>query len=80
MVAPVTLLIKVTFMVGVGDDTKSYFWQFKRSMQLQLKVQWSTSLTSKLSCYKLSHNPSIGFYIYFSIQLKYVQLHTVICH
>ena len=79
MVAPATLSI-ITFIVGVGNDAKSFFWQFKWSMQLQLKVQWSTSLISKSSCYNLSHNPSIGSYMCFSVQLKYVQLHTVICH
>ena len=76
MVAPATLSI-ITFIVGVGDDTKSLFWQFRWSMWLQVRVQWSISLISKSSYYNLNYKPSIGSYICFSVQLKYVQLHTV---
>ena len=79
MVAPVTLSI-ITYIVGVGNDAKVFGWQFKWSMQLQLKVQWSTSLISKFNCYNFSHNPSIGSYMCFSIQLKYVKLHTITHH
>ena len=71
MVAPATLSI-ITFIVGVSNDAKSFCWQFKRSMRLQVRLQWSISLILKSSCYKLSHNPSIISDMYFSVQLKYV--------
>ena len=69
MVAPATLSI-ITFIVGVGNDEKSFCWQFKRSMWLQERVQWSTSLILKSSCYNLSYNPSIGSYMYFFYSAK----------
>ena len=71
MVAPATLSI-ITFFVGVGNDAKSFCWQFKRSIWLQVRVHLSTSLISKYSYYNLSYNPSIRSYICFSIQLEYV--------
>ena len=79
MVAPVTLSI-ITLIVGVSNDAKSFCWQFKWSMRLQVKVQWSKSLISKFSCYNLRCDPSIRSYMCFSIQLKYAQLYIVTRH
>ena len=79
MVAPAILSI-ITFIVGIDDDAKSFCRQFKQFMRLQVRVQWSTSLISKSSYHNLSHNPSIGSYMCYSVQLKYVQLYTITRH
>ena len=64
MVAPATVSI-ITFIVGVSDDAKSYCWQFKCFMWLQVKVQWPTSLVSRSKYHNLNHNPSIESYTCF---------------
>ena len=62
---------------GGWQRCKLVCWQFKRSMQQKLKVQQSTNLILKFNYYNLSHNPSMQSYLYFLVQLKYIQLYTI---